>query len=187
MRKVNVAVAVVIGAFAIWLYFKFAREGRFPSAEQRIAGLLSARLELYAYQNAGAWPRSWSQLTNLDEPNKYLFSEKSVVIPELFAFLPTNVPIAGFYEGELLLIQSKPNKEYRRLGRHFVFYSSDLGTLAFRAARMSEQEVQALFSKYGLQPPQSSPEEIRLARERAIEALAEERATERQVQELAPK
>lgn len=166
----------------IWaLISPYAQARDHPTIEKKTGDVISAHFALFATQNAGNWPTNWNQLTNLVQHNRYLLEAKRMVIPELFAFVPTNLMLTGLDEGKLITIQRIATKEYEKEGRYFIFRDPDN---EFRLGRMSEQEAQTILLKNGVTLPEPNPEEVRFAKAAVEKAVAEEEAIRRKVQEF---
>jgi len=102
-----------------------------PPLEKQVGDVLCAHVEMFANKNSGAWPTNWAQLTTLAKFEQQLFRDRHVLLPEIYIFAPTNLPLAGFrnsrnYEGALILIQGTPTKEHDLDGRNFVYYDSSI-------------------------------------------------------------
>jgi hypothetical protein len=186
MKKLLItAIILLCASFAWFLYIvPLSRGGTPPPVEPRIIGRISSEAMLFARRSSGVWPTNWLQLTNLIQDNLYFLAKKRTLIPEAYAFVPTNLPLTGHYGGDLIIIRRTSIKKDGQRGRYFVCHTPDD---EFRDGWISEQEVQALFSKFGVTLPPPNPEEVRAAREAVEKALAEDNAVREVIDANAPR
>lgn len=176
MKKILIPICVLaLALLLLGLFFiqKLPKGDRVPFESGR-AYAISWRMTLFAKQHNGIWPTNWAQLTNLTELNRDLVSTKDDLVQEVFAFLPTNPPLADYDNGRLVVIQRKPTKSSGSLGRYFVYYDPTYDE--FNGGSMPENEVQVLFSNYNVMLPPPDPAEVRAAQEAVEKAEAEEKA-----------
>jgi hypothetical protein len=152
--------------------------------EKRIGDVIAAHLEMYANQNAGARPANWAQFTNLVRYNAELLEERQMVIPELFALVPTNLTLTGFYKGELVVLQRSPSREYRNASRYFVFRDP---SAEFSLGNMEEADVQALLGSSGVKLPDPNPQEVQAAKAAVEQLVAREQIEHQMIVAAAPK
>jgi hypothetical protein len=164
MKKILAVLMILIfGCLVCLICAPLLRHGGGPSLESGVAGRISTEIMQFAKKNNGMWPTNWLQLSDLAKRDGYLFRRKGLLIPEAYAFVPTNLTVTGHYEGNLIVIRRRPIKDNGNKGRYFVYHD----TLAdeFNEGWMSEQDVQDLFSKFSVTLSEPNPEEVRAARE----------------------
>lgn len=179
-----VSILIILCLSVLWTISRRDRADKHSTLEKRLGDVIAAQLEMYANQNAGARPANWTQLTNLARYNMQLLNERQLVIPELFALVPTNLTLTGFYEGELVVLQRSPSSEYRKASRYFVFRDS---SAEFNLGNMEEADVQALLGSSGVELPAPDPAEVESAKVAVGKLLAEEERVRQIARQNAPR